>query len=224
MNFCIRLLLTLVVVAVISQGCSKNADPVPPDEETVDDDTITFPYIMFGSEQKRSARIFSNGREILDSAHAGVFVAEAALNYFNNAQPPVKIQFESKDTLAIFFTDYPTKYGIRKEGNIDYLYNQYPMGILSKEDTSLVAYTINPQTGYAHEVLTGYGDYKEYIIPVFAYVRLRYNVDPYDSTKTYQSGGVMGWKYSVFKESYVQSLSPRDTFAIQEYEIVYKKR
>jgi hypothetical protein len=224
MNVYIRLLLLLIVAAVIVPGCSKNADSVPPAEETVDIDTISFPHIMFASEKKGLARLFTNRGEIFDSVYAGAYVADAALRYFENAQPPKKIQFESKDTLGVFFTDSPAKLGIHKEGNIDYLYDPYPMAVFSEEDTSMVAYTINPQTGFPHVVLTGYGDYKEYKIPVFAYVKSRYRIDYYDSTKTYLSVQKMSWKYNDFKESYINSLGPLDTLAIQEYELVYKKR
>jgi len=224
MNVYARLLLLWIIAGLITAGCSKNAGPLPPSEETVDNDTISFPHVMFVIEKKGTARLFTNGREIFDSVYASVYVANAASFFFENAQPPKKIQFESKDTLGIFFGDSPETYGIHKEGDIDYLYDSYPMNPFAVEDTNMVAYTINPQTGFAHEVLTGYGDYKEFRIPIFAYVRARYVIDRYDSTKTYVSVRKMSWKYNDFKESYINTVGPMDTFAIQEYELVYKKR
>src|SRR6476620_9187301 len=128
MNSYAKLLLLSIMAAAFSPGCSKNADAIPPQEQTVDEDTVTFPRILFASEKKGKARIFTNGKEIFDSAYASSYAAGTALYYFQNAEPPRKIQFDSKDTLGIYFTDYPAKYGIRKEGSIDYLYNRYPMG------------------------------------------------------------------------------------------------
>jgi hypothetical protein len=112
MNFYIRLLLLLIVAAFITTGCSKNADPVPPEEETVENDTITFPHVMAVSTKKGLARIFTNGKEIFDSAYAGVFVAEAALYYFENALDNLAAEFVrlADQKIIMRFHLHPTHY------------------------------------------------------------------------------------------------------------------
>ena len=80
---------------------------------------------------------------------------------------------------------------------------------------------IDTQTGMAHAILTAYGDYREIRIPVFAFRRQKYSVDAYGNV--YPSVGSTSYRYSAFKESYVSTLGPRDTFAIQEYQMVFRK-
>ena len=213
----------LLVAVVITAACSKHSDPPPPAEEPADEDTVTFPHIMFASEKKGKARLFTKDGEIFDSVYASVFVADAASFFFEYAEPPVKLQFESKDTQTIFYSGGQESYGIHKEGNIDFLYDSYPRSPISEEDTSMVAYTINPQTGFVHDMLTGYGDYKEYKIPIFSYLWAQYRPNHDDSTKSQLVVRKMSWKYNDFKETFFNTLEPLDTFAIQEYELVYKK-
>jgi hypothetical protein len=209
-----------IACAVLITSCSKNSDTPP--EEIILEEPISFPHVMFaGPEKQGAARIFANGQEIHDSAYAKSFVSEAALFYFENSSPPRKIQFDSKDTLSIYYTADPAKYGIHKDDSSDLLYNRYPMGDIYEKDSNLVDFFVNPSTGMYHEVLTGHGDYKEFKISLFAYQLKNYRVDAYGEVRL--SRAKMGWKISDFKESYISTLGSLDTFAIQEYEIVFKK-
>ena len=160
--------LVLALLLTVS-SCSKNSD-APPEEVISEDTAISYPYVMLArSERKGAARIFSNGQEIPDPAYAASFVASADLFYFQNSSPPRKIQLESADTIGIFYNEEPAKYGIHKDDTTLYLHDRYPMGPITVDDTVMVAYTINAQTGMAHPVLTAYGDHREIRIPVFAY-------------------------------------------------------
>jgi hypothetical protein len=224
MKFSITHAFLLAIWTCLLFSCSKNAGTLPP-ENSVEEDTVSYPVLMFlAPERKGLARLFSNGKEIQNPQYAASFVAEADLFYFKYSEPPRKIQFESKDSVGIFFTSQPAMFGIHKDDTTFLLQNRYPFATPDDVgiDTGMIYYTVNPSSGFYHTTITAYGDLKEFRMPVFSYSRARYTVQPNGDTTI--SLVNTSFKFSAFKESYINTLGPLDTLGIQEYELVYRPR
>jgi hypothetical protein len=224
MKFPNRHIFLVSLFACVLIGCSKNGATLA-SEDNFDEDTVSYPLLMFLTpERKGLARLFSNGKEIQNLEYAKSFVADADLFYFYNSEPPRKIQFESKDTVGIFYSDEPALYGMHKEDTTFLLHSRYPFASPDNvtTDTSMFYYKINPETEFYHHTITAYGDLKEFRIPIFSFKHARYYPQQNDDT----TPGVTktSFRFSAFKESHIQTLGPLDTLGIQEYELVYRPR
>lgn len=211
---------SLFIFGIIS--CSKTGDDSVleenPPEETAD--TLAYPNSMrlIRVWPKGTSRIYSNGHEIKDSIYAMTFVYDAVTFFDEQFKPPSKLEVLSRDTLQLRFADYPIKFGIHPAGGVYKLHDQYPYPEEYLEDSLMVETAVDARPGKFHSVLTGYGDDKEFKIPVFAF-RITHDLEGGTGLRERKS-----MQMSQFKESYVSTLTSRDTFAIQEYEMVFQKR
>jgi hypothetical protein len=179
-----------------------------------------------GSGQRDRARIFSNGREILDSNYAYSFVYDVVHDYLDLYHPRRSLNLLSKDTLQLVVDTLKINYGIHETGDDFKLHSQYPIHPDYVKDSIFMEIAPDSRQGMFHDVLTSYWDEKDYKILAFIFKLNHYRHVTLDDGR--DTVVVSGYKYlmrhSIFKESFVNSLSFLDTLGIQEYEVTYRKK
>ena len=226
---CRYFLFLVTIICLFS--CTKAVTDSPivnEPEQPVDGDTISYPYSMKfnGIWPKGPARIFSNGREIQDSNYAYSFVYNIVWDILDGYHPRRSLNFLSPDTLQLVADTLKINYGIHKTGDVFKLHSQYPIHADLVDDSVFAEIAPDSRQGMFHEVRTSYWDQEEYKIIAFIFKLNHYRHVTMDDGR--DTAIINGYKYlmrhSVFKESFVASLSPSDTLGIQEYEITYRKK
>lgn len=211
----------LLMIFSIAFSCTKNAGTVP--EEVKQKDTLesrlAFPDTMrlIRVWPKGISRIFSNKKEIKDSVYARNYMYDAIIVHEDHFKPFSKLYVISKDTLGLLIQNEMFTYGIHKAGDVYKLHSRYPYPEDRLNDTAMVEVVPFGTPGKFRPVLTGYGNNKEFKIALFAFRHFRY----LNETRT-NSHQRMSTSTSIFKEDFVNTLTDRDTFALQEYEMVFK--
>jgi hypothetical protein len=226
---------TLAIMLAYSCTKSVNEDPQiinEPEqpEQPVDEDTTTYPYNMRinGVWPKGPARIFSNGKEIQDSIYALNFVLDVIRDHIMQGErykPAWTLTFLSKDTVRFNYDQQPVHYGIHKEGDFFKLHSEYPVHADYVKDTALYELAPDKREGMFHTVFTTSSEGKNYNLHVFV-CKLRQYVpynDPYIGDTIRLKMETSAMVHTKFKESFVSTLTSLDTFAIQEYNVAYRR-
>lgn len=226
------ILIAATALWLFSLSCEKNVDAQPPEEIIVEEDTLSFPDTLSLRRvwPKGTSRIFANGKEINDSMYAKRFIYDAIVFHDEKYAPARKLQILSADSVRYMFTpdlftpEYIT-YGIHnvKDGYEFRAPYKIQEDYLQK-DSGLIYYYHDAASGQYRYVHRASGNNKELKISAFVMKYSRY--------KTVTEGGEQVVKHyytrmttqnSAFKESFIQTLGPLDTLAIQEYDVTYVK-
>lgn len=145
------------------------------------------------------------------------FMYDAITIHEDHFKPPSKLYVLSKDTIGLLIENQFFAHGIHRSGSLYKLHSVYPYPEDRLKDTAMIEVVPFGTPGKFRPVMTGYGDNKEFKIALFTYRHFRY----LDDTRT-NSHQVMSTRTSIFREEFVNTLTDRDTFALQEYEMVFR--